>query len=207
MEIITLPLGALNTNCYIVYNEKKDCLIFDPADNSDEIIRTVEAHDLTVKGILLTHSHYDHIGALEEVSKHFNLPVYMSEQESDWLLDPTKNGSIRFIEVITADVERVYVGEGELSIGEFDLKILHTPGHSPGSLSYIFENDMFIISGDVLFNKGVGRTDLYGGNTEAVMHSIKEKLFNLNLEYDVYPGHGMPTTLLEEKYENPNIIW
>ncbi|WP_040928348.1 MBL fold metallo-hydrolase [Nosocomiicoccus massiliensis] len=207
MEIITLPLGALYTNCYIVYNDKKDCLIFDPAANSDEIIRTVEESDLTVKGILLTHSHYDHIGALEEVSKHFNLPVYMNEEEAEWLVDPTKNGSIRFIEEITADVERIYIGEGELSIGEFDLKILHTPGHSPGSLSYIFEDDMFIISGDVLFNKGVGRTDLYGGNTEAVMHSIKEKLFNLNLEFDVYPGHGMPTTLLEEKYENPNIIW
>ena len=207
MEIITLPLGALNTNCYIVYDDYKNALLFDPAANSQDIIETVKDYGLTVEGILLTHAHYDHIGALEEVCNHFKLPVYMNEEESDWLLEPSKNGSIRFIEEVSADVERNYIDEGELVVGDFKLNVLHTPGHSPGSLSYIFDNDSFIISGDVLFNKGVGRTDLYRGDTEKVMHSIKEKLFSLNLEYEVYPGHGLPTTLLEEKYENPNIIW
>lgn len=202
MKITRLPLGALQTNCYIVSNKER-VLVFDPSAEAKVIIGKLKDIGLPVDGILLTHAHYDHFGALDEVQAFTGAEVYMSDIEIDWLTDTSKNGSIRFTEEITSSVSPNTLKEGPAAVGAFKFDVIHTPGHSPGSLSYKFDD--FVISGDVLFNKGVGRTDLYGGSTAEVMYSIREKLYKLAPETIVYAGHNTPTTIGDEKENNPYV--
>lgn len=202
MKITRLPLGALQTNCYIVSNKER-VLVVDPSAEAKVIIGKLKDIGLPVDGILLTHAHYDHFGALDEVQAFTDAEVYMSDIEFDWLTDIAKNGSIRFTEEVTSSVSPNALKEGPADVGAFKFDVIHTPGHSPGSLTYKFDD--FIISGDVLFNKGVGRTDLYGGSTAEVMYSIREKLYKLAPETTVYPGHNTPTTIGDEKENNPYV--
>lgn len=202
MKITRMPLGALQTNCYIVSNGEQ-VLVFDPSAEPKAIIGKLKDIGLPVDGILLTHTHYDHFGALDEVQAFTGARVYMSDIETDWLTDISKNGSIRFTEEITSAVTPNTLKEGQATVGAFKFDVIHTPGHSPGSLSYKFDD--FVISGDVLFNKGVGRTDLYGGSTPELMHSIREKLYKLAPETVVYAGHNVPTTIGDEKENNPYV--
>ena len=202
MKITRMPLGALQTNCYIVSNGEH-VLVFDPSAEPKAIIGKLKDIGLPVDGILLTHTHYDHFGALDEVQAFTGARVYMSDIETDWLTDISKNGSIRFTEEITSAVTPNTLKEGQATVGAFKFDVIHTPGHSPGSLSYKFDD--FVISGDVLFNKGVGRTDLYGGSTSELMHSIREKLYKLAPETVVYAGHNVPTTIGDEKENNPYV--
>lgn len=202
MKITRLPLGALQTNCYIVSNKER-VLVVDPSAEAKVIIGKLKDIGLPVDGILLTHAHYDHFGALDEVQAFTDAEVYMSDIEFDWLTDIAKNGSIRFTEEVTSSVSPNALKEGPAAVGAFKFDVIHTPGHSPGSLTYKFDD--FIISGDVLFNKGVGRTDLYGGSTAEVMYSIREKLYKLAPETTVYPGHNTSTTIGDEKENNPYV--
>ncbi|CAD2075976.1 MBL fold metallo-hydrolase [Phocicoccus pinnipedialis] len=203
MEIITLPLGPLETNCYIIYNEDKKAIVFDPSYDGKKILSEIKSRGLEVEGIFLTHTHFDHIGALNMVAKDLDVMTYLGGEEYEWIENPALNGSSRYGESVIAKVKREEIKEGSFETPSFKFEVLATPGHSPGSKSYVFDN--LVISGDVLFNKGVGRTDLYMGNEKELMHSIKEKLFKLDEDMDVYPGHGMPTTIIEEMYENPYI--
>lgn len=197
-----MPLGALQTNCYIVSNGER-LLVFDPSAEANVIIGKLKDIGLSVDGILLTHTHYDHFGALDEVQAFTGATVYMSDIETDWLTDVSKNGSIRFTEEITSSVTPDTLKEGPASVGSFKFDVIHTPGHSPGSLSYKFDD--FVISGDVLFKQGVGRTDLYGGSTSELMYSIREKLYKLAPDTIVYAGHNVPTTIGDEKENNPYV--
>lgn len=202
MKITRMPLGALQTNCYIVSNGER-LLVFDPSAEANVIIGKLKDIGLSVDGILLTHTHYDHFGALDEVQAFTGATVYMSDIETDWLTDVSKNGSIRFTEEITSSVTPDTLKEGPASVGSFKFDVIHTPGHSPGSLSYKFDD--FVISGDVLFKQGVGRTDLYGGSTSELMYSIREKLYKLAPDTIVYAGHNVPTTIGDEKENNPYV--
>ncbi|WP_271399958.1 MBL fold metallo-hydrolase [Salinicoccus roseus] len=203
MKIKVLPLGPLETNCYILEHED-EVLIIDPSGDADEIISAVEEGQ-TVKAILLTHAHFDHIGALDEVASHFGVDVWIGREEQDWLGDASKNGSGKYrdmgLELIESSITPEIIGEGERRIGSFKLQVLHTPGHSPGSMSFLFED--FIVSGDVLFNGGIGRTDLYQADHLTLLNSIREKLYTLDDDLTVYPGHGPETTIGEEKTGNP----
>lgn len=203
MEIITLPLGPLDTNCYILFNEDKKALVFDPSYDGKRILSEIKSRGLEVEAIFLTHTHFDHIGALDIVAKDLGVMTYLGGEEYEWVQNPALNGSSRFGETVTTNVKREELEDGLFETESFKFEVLSTPGHSPGSKSFVFDD--FVISGDVLFNKGVGRTDLYMGNEKELMHSIKEKLFKLDENMDVYPGHGMPTTIEEEMHENPYI--
>ena len=203
MEIITLPLGPLDTNCYILFNEDKKALVFDPSYDGKRILSEIKSRGLEVEAIFLTHTHFDHIGALDVVAKDLGVMTYLGGEEYEWVQNPALNGSSRFGETVTTNVKREELEDGQFETESFKFEVLSTPGHSPGSKSFVFDN--FVISGDVLFNRGIGRTDLYMGNEKELMHSIKEKLFKLDENMDVYPGHGMPTTIEEEIYENPYI--
>lgn len=203
MEIITLPLGPLDTNCYILFNEDKKALVFDPSYDGKRILSEIKSRGLEVEAIFLTHTHFDHIGALDVVAKDLGVTTYLGGEEYEWVQNPALNGSSRFGETVTTNVKREELEDGRFETESFKFEVLSTPGHSPGSKSFVFDD--FVISGDVLFNKGVGRTDLYMGNEKELMHSIKEKLFKLDENMDVYPGHGMPTTIEEEMHENPYI--
>lgn len=208
MNVKTLSLGMLGTNCYVLSNGK-EVLIIDPAAEAEVIFHAVEEIGLPVSGILLTHAHYDHIGALDAVHEKYGVDVHMDRDEREWIRDPELNMSAKRasmgIEPIKSDISPVILSEGPYSIGSFNFEILHTPGHSPGSLSFYLRDEQKVFSGDVLFNGGVGRTDLLEGSFDVLRRSIKDKLFRLEDDTVVYPGHGMETSVKNEKATNPYI--
>lgn len=204
MFVKTFSLGPLGTNCYIVHDQDQ-CLIFDPSGEAEIIKKYIEKEQLTPKAILLTHAHFDHIGALHDLRHMYNLDVYLHENEKSWLEDSKLNRSIHFFgeqAVISTDAPDQILSEGPLEIGHFTFKAIHTPGHSPGSVTFIFSEDQFIISGDVLFHHGIGRTDLPEGSMEQLISSIS-RLYLLPDNYTVYAGHNIATTIGAEKKENP----
>jgi len=200
------PLGALQTNCYIVEGSNRSCLIVDPGDEGKKLTNLLNTRKLKPIAILLTHAHFDHIGAVDLIRNHYNIPVYVHKQEENWLGDPALNGSefFRLMEPVKANpADHVIRQEGEMKIGEFEFRIFHTPGHSPGSISFYFEGDGFIISGDTLFQSSIGRTDLPGGNQTQLLKSIHDKLLTLPEDTYVLPGHGPVTTIVDEMDSNP----
>ena len=205
MRISNLTLGIVDTNTYFIENEENVILI-DPSSESQKIIKKLNQINKPLKAILLTHAHYDHIGALDDIIEKYQVPVYMSKDEFDFLTDPDKNGSSKFTQYGLSKIEShanpLSLSEGSAEIEGFKFKVLHTPGHSPGSLSFVF-ND-FAVVGDTLFKNGIGRTDLYKGDYETLIDSIKDKLFELEGDMPLFPGHGPYTTVDDEQF-NPFI--
>lgn len=206
LNIRTFPLGPLQTNCYVVSNKEKQCLIFDPGEQGEMFVKELRRLNLKPLAIILTHAHFDHIGAVDFVRESFSIPVYIHQAEKNWLMDATKNGSARYrelpmIEGKAADV--LIEKDGLLEIGPFACQMYHTPGHSPGSISYWFKEDGFAIVGDTLFQGSIGRTDLPYGNHKELIQSIHNKLLSLPEQTICYPGHGGPTTPEEEMNHNP----
>ena len=205
MRISNLTLGIVDTNTYFIENEENVILI-DPSSESQKIIKKLNQINKPLKAILLTHAHYDHIGALDNIIEKYQVPVYMSKDEFDFLTDPDKNGSSKFTQYGLSKIEShanpLRLSEGPAEIEGFKFKVLHTPGHSPGSLSFVF-ND-FAVVGDTLFKNGIGRTDLYKGDYETLIDSIKDKLFELEGDMPLFPGHG-PYTTVDDEQLNPFI--
>jgi len=178
----------------------------DPGEESGRIINKVKSKELTPVAILLTHAHFDHIGAVDSIRDRYTIPVYIHEEEQGWLSDPRLNGSAKYPglpDVRTRKADKLISDEGMMIVGPFEFEVRHTPGHSPGSVSYIFGSSRFAIVGDTLFQQGVGRTDLPGGNTGILLTSIHDKLLSLDDDFIIYPGHGPSTTPEEEKDSNP----
>jgi hydroxyacylglutathione hydrolase len=201
-----IPLGSIQTNCYIVDNQDRSCLIFDPGGEGKKLINLLNSRGLKPCAILLTHTHFDHIGAVDEVRNYYKIPVYVHKQEEKWLGDPSLNGSQFFtmIEPIKANPADIIISdEGAVKIGDFVFHVYHTPGHSPGSVSYYFAEAGVVISGDALFQGSIGRTDLPGGNQPQLLKSIHDKLLTLPEETYVLSGHGPVTTIVEEMDSNP----
>ncbi|WP_246945935.1 MBL fold metallo-hydrolase [Bacillus pinisoli] len=201
-----MPLGPVQTNAYIVWNEKLDCLIIDPGSEPHKIFAFVNEYKLKPVAVLLTHAHYDHIGAVDDVRNKWEIPVYIHKKEKDWLVDPLLNLSARTPfsdEIVLQKADEIITGEGDLHIGPFKMKVFETPGHSPGSVSYYFEEEQLVLSGDALFEGSIGRTDLPGGNHELLIKSIHDKLLVLPEETLVLSGHGSETTIQQEMDTNP----
>ncbi|MFK2824358.1 MBL fold metallo-hydrolase [Bacillus sp. B190/17] len=205
MDWIQLPLGALQTNCYILSNQAKECIVFDPGAEGEKLVQWLNKNDLKPLAILLTHAHFDHIGAVEQVRQAFNIPVYLHKEEEDWLVNPALNGSARFQlgEVSGQPADYLLKDEASLEIGSFSFQLFHTPGHSPGSVSYFFEEGNVLFAGDTLFMGSIGRTDLPGGNHEQLLKSIHDHLLTLPEEVIVLPGHGPATMIGDEMESNP----
>lgn len=205
MKVKTLSLGPLGTNCYIIRQNDR-ALVIDPGGDPHVITSYLEAEELTLEAIFLTHAHFDHIGGLDKLRKTHQVDVYMHEAEADWLEDPDLNRSVLFLGadggIKTTKPDKL-LAEGKHQIGDFNFEVLHTPGHSPGSISFVFNDHAFIVSGDVLFHHGIGRTDLPGGSLEILANSIMNKLYTLPDDYTVYPGHGTSTKIGVEKTTNP----
>lgn len=203
MNIKRMSLGELGTNCYIL-SQDHEALIFDPGAEEEKIIQYLEEQELTPQAILLTHAHFDHIGAVDPLRKHYSLDVYLHEEEAHWLGEPSLNRSTAFTrEQVVTDPPEHILKPGSWEISQFSFEVLHTPGHSPGSVTFLFKDHEFIVSGDVLFQRGVGRTDLPQGSMAQLVKSIREKLYVLDDHFVVYPGHGVPTSIGDEKLNNP----
>ena len=208
LNIRSYSLGPVQTNCYIVSNKQKECIIFDPGEEAARVVKEIRASGLKPKAILLTHAHFDHIGAVDALREVFQIPLYIHEKEVSWLADPLKNGSGKYAELpnyVVAPPEEAHIitKEGELTVGAFTFTVAHTPGHSPGSVSFIFKEEGFAIVGDTLFERSIGLTDLIGGSTKLLLQSIQEKLLSLPEDTIIYPGHGHYTTPAAEMNANP----
>jgi len=205
MKIKRFVLGEFEVNNYLLVNNKEGVLI-DVGFEPEPIEQYIKEHNIELKAILLTHAHLDHIGGVEHIRARINAPVYVHEKEKDWLKHPVLNGSEaypHFGQVICKPADFLIKDEQILTIGSFSFKIISTPGHTPGGLCYYINSSLF--SGDTLFQRSIGRTDLYGGDMWALEKSIKEKLYILPDETIVYPGHGPKTTIDKEKKTNPYI--
>ncbi|MFX3623832.1 MAG: MBL fold metallo-hydrolase [Ectobacillus sp.] len=206
MKWVQLPLGPLQTNAYILSNDTNECIIFDPGHEAQKLMGYLQQQNLKPLAILLTHAHFDHIGAVDEVRDAYNIPVYIHKKEKDWLSDPSLNGSEIFMmgrSITAKPADYLIEKEDTLTIGAFSFEVLETPGHSPGSLSYYCKEAGAVFSGDALFQMSIGRTDLPGGSFNELIMSIEEKLFALPDDTVVLCGHGPETTIVFEKENNP----
>lgn len=202
LEIKKMSLGPLGTNCYIIYKNKQ-ALVIDPGGEANKIIDFLQQEELSAQAILLTHAHFDHIGGLQPLRTNLGLDVYLHQNEQEWLGNPDLNRSSGFGPKIIAARADHTLEPGNLEIGSFQFNVLHTPGHSPGSTSFVFAEENLVISGDVLFQQGIGRTDLPGGDIKQLEESIRNQLYLLDDSFIVYSGHGLETTIAAEKNNNP----
>jgi glyoxylase-like metal-dependent hydrolase (beta-lactamase superfamily II) len=204
VQIQRFSLGAFQTNCYVITDEATHtAVVLDPGYQPDIVLDAIEGYSVT--HILLTHAHLDHIGGLAQLKQHTRAPVYIHQEERDWLTDPMLNGSGRWPQgggYITGPAADRFVAEGDMIFfGGTEILVLHVPGHSPGSVAYILNDQVF--AGDTLFYGSIGRTDLPGGDRETLLHSIRTKLYTLPDNTLVYPGHGQETSIEREKQLNP----
>lgn len=203
MHIKQIPTGPIQENCYIIWNKEQELLIVDPGADAHLIQQKIAETKAKPLAILLTHTHYDHIGAVDEIRAFYQIPVYVSPLENSWLSNPVLNLSSRHPELgglIVQAAEHEFEMK-TYEIGSFKFNVVPTPGHSHGSVSFVFDD--FVVSGDALFKGSIGRTDLYTGNLEQLLTSIQTQLFVLADDMAVYPGHGEATTIGWEKQTNP----
>ena len=203
LKIKHMALGQMATNCYIIENGNQS-LIVDPGAESEKIIQYLNENHLNISAILLTHGHFDHIIGVPEVKRAFHIPVYASETEDAMLADTSINLSCHVPGKQTSFHADVLVHDGdELELLGYKWKVIATPGHTAGSVSYYIPEEEVLLSGDTLFYESYGRTDLATGSSSDIADSLLNKLFVLPEDTMVYPGHGDPTTIGYEKEHNP----
>ena len=195
MKIQTIKVGVYRTNCYLI-SENDHVIVIDPGSRASKILAEIE--NLSVDAILLTHGHLDHIGAVDEIVKAKQCPVYCHTDEVAMLTDPILNCSKN--NKITANSKVITINEGRIFVGYFIIDVLHTPGHTSGSVIYQIKDYLF--TGDTLFKNSVGRTDLPTGSANQLKHSLQ--LFkSLDDGLKIYPGHEECTDLKTELINNP----
>ena len=201
MVVYKLIVGIIHANCYIVETEKKNAVIIDPGAESNKIMDFVEEKGLTVRKILVTHGHFDHIGAISSIVKRTGAPVYIHPADASKLQSPEKSLANLVPEVKFNKVTKYtpVFDEDDIKQDELVFHVIHTPGHSKGSVCFVCNN--FIFSGDTLFCGSVGRTDFPDGSLEEIKKSVN-RLADLEGDYTVFCGHEKSTTLDEERATN-----
>jgi len=205
MKYQMIVVGPLETNCYLVYDEEtRDCLIVDPGADADRIFPVIAEEGLKPIGICNTHGHIDHIGANRDMKDKYDVPLYMHAGDKDRQPRLNQLELSLFLGAKDSPPVDAYLKDGdEIRVGGGVLRVIHTPGHSPGSISLLA--DHFLLSGDTLFFEGVGRTDLPGGDQKQIERSIRERLMILPDDLEVLPGHG-PLTAIGRERENLSFL-
>lgn len=197
-------LGMVGTNCYLLCNmDIKECVLIDPADSQDEISRMIDESGCSLKGILLTHGHFDHIMAADAVRDKYGVKVYASCDEKNTLEQPHINLGEAYGLKLSVKADVWHKDSEILKLAGFDIEVLHTPGHTEGGSCYYIREIGVLFSGDTLFCGSVGRTDFPGGSMSEIVRSIKEKVMVLPDDTKVYPGHGEGTSVGYERVNNP----
>lgn len=200
MVIKKFILGPIKTNCYIVYDDNKEAgVIIDPAIFAQEVIDFVKKQDLKIEYILLTHGHFDHLSGAVAMAKKLGAKICLHQEDIQVIKESVGDLASMFgykLEYFEPDI--FLKDRQEFKVGNLEFKVIHTPGHSPGGVSFYFEKEKVLFPGDTLFADSYGRTDLPGGDEQEIFKSIK-KLLELPEDIKVYPGHGDDTTIGIEK--------
>ena len=207
MKINTFILGDFFTNCYVVRSsdEARECLVIDPGFDAEPLIKFIEENSLAVKRVLLTHGHCDHLAGVKLVREKLGaVPVAISKVDAEMMTDDKKNLCwMTGMLLKLSDPEEVFEAGEVIEHDGVALKILSTPGHTVGGVSFYGEAEEVVFTGDALFAGGIGRTDFPGGDHKQLISSILEILFSLPDNTKVYSGHGEPTTIGQERQSNP----
>lgn len=208
LSVHKFTFNPIQENTYVLYAENGDCCIIDPGcyfdEERNELVRFIQSKNLKPVYLLNTHCHLDHVFGNKFVSDTWQLPLYLHETEKMVLSFAPKSADMYGLPFENYNGEMKWLNPGDIiKIGDNELKVLFTPGHSPGSVSFYNEKDGYVISGDVLFSGSIGRTDLPGGDYDQLEHSIKTELYTLPDETKVYSGHGGGTSIGFEKRNNP----
>ena len=202
---VILPVGLLQCNCSIFGDEQsREAIVIDPGDEIEKITEVLDRHQLKVKAIVITHAHIDHVAGAHKLRALTGAPVYMNEADRELLNALDLQAS--WLGVATpqrTEVDSAANDATVLRLGSADFQVIHTPGHTQGSLSIWIPSQEKLVAGDTLFRDSIGRTDLPGGNSRQLMTSIKTRLLDLPEQTVVIPGHGPNTTLGREKEQNP----
>ena len=205
--VACVTVGMLEENCYLyACPQTREAVIIDPGDEAPRILAAIEQLALVPKYIINTHGHFDHILAIDAISEVYPVPLAIHPADVPLYNDKLAAQQFGLALPLVRRKPDILLQEGDhITFGTLTLEVLHTPGHTPGGICLISQS-YCVFSGDTLFYRGIGRTDLAGGDYQQIEQSIRNKLYNLEDELVVFPGHGQSTTIIEEKYENPFVI-
>jgi len=200
-----LMVGLLEVNCYILGDEEtKEAVVIDPGGDEDEILEALNFHGLQLKTIIDTHGHFDHVDANQPLKDATGAAIAIHEADAAMLAKPSAEAMFFTGNRLRLSAADILLKEGDvLTFGKYRLKVLHTPGHTPGGISLVMEDSPLVYVGDLLFQGSIGRTDFPGGSFEDLINAVKTKIFTLGDNYTVYPGHGPVTTVGQERKYNP----
>lgn len=206
MKFKRIMAGIYAANCYIVWDdETKDGFVVDPGGDVDDILKIVHENSIKIEGILITHGHVDHVGGVHELKKVYDVPVYLNNKDKQRILNKDYIFELEEEEINTLK-DAIDIEDGTvIKIGNMEITCLETPGHSPGGMSFKLENVIF--TGDTIFLGSFGRCDLPGGDINALVSSIKSKIFVQDENTVLLPGHGKETSVKSEKNSNPIVSY
>lgn len=211
IQVKTYAFNPFQENTYLIYDETKKCTIFDPgcyfSEEQKELTDFIANNGLQPEYIVHSHGHVDHILGSNFLREHYNIQVIMHKDDLEILRRSKDLGEMIGITIEPPRDPEIFIQEGEkITFGNTSFDVLHLPGHSPGSIGLYNEQEHMLFAGDVLFRRGIGRSDLMGGDHNTLVSNIKNKLLPLDGDTTVYPGHGETTTINEEKAENPLLV-
>ena len=200
-----LMVGLLEVNCYILGDEEtKEAVVIDPGGDEDAILDVLNHHQLQLKLIIDTHGHFDHVDANQPLKEATGAKIAIHEADAQMLAQPSSEAMFFTGNRLRLSQADILLKENDgLTFGKYRLKVLHTPGHTPGGISLLLEDHTYVYVGDLLFAGSIGRTDFPGGDYDALINAVRTKIFPLGDNYSVFPGHGPVTTVAQERKYNP----